>query len=657
MKSYLSVFFLSALFLFAGCSHQEMRNWAEDGHPYGAPEPTIPPDSQDSAALDQGGIIPKEKPIVRVINGAEVSGMDDAMSRLSSREINNALGLRTIIDQLALSSVPLIQVAATLSEMSGYNIAVSQAAAQVPVSLFLQEIPLRQALESICRLHDLWYREDERIVTLMTVEEYSKEMVIRRNEKSRAYWLRYTNANDMAKILQAVMSSKVQFNDIGEEKVYGHVDEKKKAGEKLTIDDAETSGGGSSGRGKSGKGGKAGGAGGSIDLKGFDVDEIKKLLALNQLRSETGDALEMNKVIEKEVPTVITVFKRNNSILARSLDETILEDIGRIIELMDTPTSQVLLEMSILQINLTDGFESFFQLDFPGNIKFTADESDPTRTAYSNLYSKTLPSSAGVSSSSFNLLFGNNNIQARMQLYAREDRLKVVSTPFLMSANNSRVEFFVGQEVPLRDEVESKVLYNDEGDVTTTTFETTIEREELGTDIGISSFINEDGTITMDMAAEISSPQYNMTTIGVVNEATGEVVSFPLDGVERSELTSIITAASGQTIAIGGIIREDMSEYENRVPVLGEMPVFGFFFKEVHDKKNKVETVILLTPHIIRHPELAGQTTRNFLERKSSNPRFTKGQEHVVDFSEPKNEASQAEDEVKEAADAPSFEE
>ena len=650
MKRSLTVFMLSALCLLAGCGQKEMRNWAEDGHPFSKPARVTPTDNQSAAALDEGGIIPKEKPIVRVINGEEVSGPDEAMSRLSSREINNALGLRATIDQLALSAVPLGQVAATLSEMSGYNIAVSQAAADVQVSVFLQDIPLRQALESICRLHDLWYREDERIVTLMTVEEYSREMVIRRNEKSRAYWLRYTNANDMARILQAVMSSKVQFNDIGAEEVYGHVDEKKEAGEKLTIEDTGTTGGGSSGKGKKGKGGKSGGAASGLDLKGFDVDEIKKLLALDRLRAETGDALAMNKGIEKEVPTVITVFKRNNSILARSLDETILEDIGRIIELMDTPTSQVLLEMSILQINLTDGFESFFQLDFPGNIKFNTDAAGNT-TAYSNLSSTTLPASVGVSSPTFNLLFGNNNIQARMQLYAREDRLKVLSTPFLMSANNSKVEFFVGQEVPLRDDVESKVLYNDEGDVTTTSFEVTVNREELGTDIEISSFINEDGTITMDMAAEISSPQYNMTSIGVINDATGEVVSFPLDGVERSELTSIITAASGQTIAIGGIIREDLSEYENRVPVLGEVPVLGFFFKEVHDTKKKVETVILLTPHIIRHPELAGRTSNEFLGRKSSHPRFSEGQEHVVQFPQAGDKENAAQDDGMEPAD------
>jgi type II secretory pathway component GspD/PulD (secretin) len=201
-----------------------------------------------------------------------------------------------------------------------------------------------------------------------------------------------------------------------------------------------------------------------------------------------------------------------------------------------------------------------------------------------------------------------------------------------MSANNSRVEFFVGEEVPLRDDVESKVLFNQEGFITTNTFDVKIKREELGTDIEISSFINEDGTITMDLEAEISFPQYGISSIGVVNSITGAVVPFPLDGVDRSKLTSIITAASGQTIAIGGIIRERLEEYEKKVPLLGDLPFFGFFFKEVNDKRAKVETVILVTPHVITHPALAGRASRDFLERRSSHPRITRGQETLLDY-------------------------
>jgi hypothetical protein len=238
---------LSLLLLLSACGGKDAEKWLLEGHVYKAdPSLTEIPDPVPETLLAE------DRPIMRVIAGEEVEGPEEALARLTAAKEND-LGLRTQVERLALREVPLVQVAALLSEMSGYNIAVTRRAAETPVNLYLQNLPLRQALEAVCRLNNLWYREDERIVTIMTVEEYGEEMVVRRNEKS---------------------------------------------------------------------------------------------------------------------PAVITVFKRNNAIIARSLDETILEDIGRVIELMDTPTSQVLLEISILQLNLGDGFESFFNLDVPGAYEY-----------------------------------------------------------------------------------------------------------------------------------------------------------------------------------------------------------------------------------------------------------------------------------------------
>jgi type II secretory pathway component GspD/PulD (secretin) len=641
------VILIASALLATGCT-RPLTRWEREGHAYTPP-------AAGTAMVPEAPVLPEvEKPLFKVIAGQEVSGIDEALAQAATPTQERSEGLRTVIDLLHLKEVPLVDMAASLSEMSGYNIAVTKAAAAIPVSIFLQDIALRQALETVCRLYDLWYREDERIITLMTTGEYSKEMVVRRNEKSRAFWLRYSNANDMAKVLQAVMGSQVVFNDIGKEEVYGHVAEDKKAGGAITVQEETPAGGGS----------------GSIttDLKGFQPEEIRKLLALGNLREGRADALDMHEQLAKRVPAVITVFKRNNAILARSLDETILEDIGRIIEMMDSPTPQVLLEISILQLNLGDGFESFFQLTRPGAYSYAHPDNsftyDPSGTAPAispdkgywtidkegnDVFRKfnytgrtieyaekavatTLGSSLGLASTTMSLLFGSADIQARLQLYAKDDRVEVLATPYLMSANNSKVKFFIGEEVPLRNDVESKTLYNSDGQITTNTFDVNIKREELGTDIDISSFINEDGTITMTLEAEISAPLYNLTSINVFSNATGTATAFPLDGVERSKLNSVITAVSGQPLAIGGIIRERLEEYEKKVPVLGDIPILGFPFKEVIDRKVKSETIFLITPHIIRHPGQAWSESKKFLERRSSHPRFVREQDNILDY-------------------------
>ena len=583
MKIFIKILtLLAALLALGGCAEKTGR-WLTDGHVF---TPPAPHSSNFPKAIE----LPpgREKPIVRIISGVEVSGTEEARQLMADSRPQSA-DLTQEVEQLALKNVSLVQVAALLTEFCQYNIAVTREAAAIEVSVYLRNLPLRQALEAICRLNGLWYREDHRIITIMTTEEYADEMVIRRNEKSRAYWLRYTNANDMAKVIQAVMGAQVEFVDIGSEKVYGHVEEEKSGGSAVS----------------------------SKERVELTEEDKKKLLALGALKDGKGDALELAARLGKNVPAVITVFKRNNTILARSLDEAILTEINRIIEVMDTPTNQVLLEMTILQVTLSKGFDSFFGINYPGSSKFSFN---------------TMASSSGTDNDTLSLFFGNDNIYARVELYAKDDRVEVLASPYLMSANNARVEFFVGEETPLRDDVESKTLYDDDGNPTTTIFTVKIKREELGTDIEISSFINEDGTITMNLEVEISTAKYNMTEIRVSDEKTGAGAPFPLDGVDRSRLKSVITAVSGQPLAIGGIIKEHLEESEKKVPLLGDIPLLGFFFREVSDKKTKTETVIILTPHIIRHPALAWRESRKFLERRSSHPRFVREQENILDY-------------------------
>ena len=238
---------------------------------------------------------------------------------LSGKE-DGFFGMKEMLHTIILRDVPVGSIVETLTEMCGYNVIVSNGAAEQKISIYMQNLPLREALESMCRLNNLWYREDKRVITLMTAKEYTNEMVVRRNEKTRAFYMRYTNATDMAKIIQAVMGAQVEFKSISDEKVYGHVE-------------ADTSSGG-------------GGSAGEAEPVLTEKDK-EKLLALG-IAEKSGDMVALAKKIGKPLPATITVFKRNNCIVTRSLDETLLQEIGKIIEALDTPTNQVLLEVKIL---------------------------------------------------------------------------------------------------------------------------------------------------------------------------------------------------------------------------------------------------------------------------------------------------------------------
>ena len=319
---------------------------------------------------------------------------------------------------------------------------------------------------------------------------------------------------------------------------------------------------------------------------------------------------------------ILTVFKRSNSIIARSLDGALLNEMGKIIEALDTPTNQVLLEVKILQITLNDGFDSFFRFDYTNSGK--------DKNLGSFVTGAALGGATVGGSTAFDFVFSSEKLNAQIAFFESTGRIQSFATPFLMAANNSKVEFFVGEETPLRDKVTSKTIpIGTEGN-TINTFEVEIKREELGTDVEMQTFINEDNTVTLDITAEISSALLNYSTTQVVNQITGELVSYPLDGVSKIELKSILSAKSGQSIAIGGIIKETLDDTVKKVPFLGDLPGLGLLFRDVAKSKKKTETVIILTPHVIQHPALAGKTSDTFLSQKSSHEHITKGKETIL---------------------------
>jgi len=586
--------FLCVACVVSGCSHGKgLRKPGRHGEIFSSVERAKSVGVAEALPDTDLGV---EKPIVKVIRGKEVADMDEARGLLGEAEYR-VKGLGASIDHLYLKGVTVRTLAEIMTELSGYNVVASNEVAAKQMTIFLKDLSFREAIETLCRLNNLWYREGRQVVTLMTEAEYTKDMVSRRNESTRAFYVRYTNAADMAKIIAAAMGSQVVLTSVKNEKVYGYLEED---------DDPDV----------------------SVDKAEEAIREGEGFIPVSKIAGEgVGDGRRRFAGAEErhsERLAVITVSKRNNCVVARSVDEAILTEIGKIIEALDTPTNQVLLEMKILQVTLGDKFESFFHLDY---------EDTGSSGTGGDFFNKIVSMPGlGLPSSTAGYLFSNDKLNARVQFFQSQSRAEIIATPFLMCANNSTVEFFVGEETPLRDEVTTKTVTLGESENTVTTFEVKIKREELGTDVTISTFINEDNTITLDIETEISSANLNMTEIGVVNEQTGEVVPFPLDGINTNKIKSIVCARSDQSIAIGGIIREVDNVSETKVPILGDIPFLGLLFKQKVDHKTKTETVIILTPHIITHPALAGKTTERFLKRKSSHPQITRGEENLLKF-------------------------
>jgi type II secretory pathway component GspD/PulD (secretin) len=523
--------------------------------------------------------IPQKEPDMRLISAYQPTDQD----RVMRPGFQHPAGRRKI-KEIFFQDVPLEIAAELLNEVGGVNLMLQGPVAGRQVRLFLQDVTLSTAVEALLRGNELWFRTDGNVTAVMSEEAFADSMIFQRSEKLQAFFMRYTNAKDMAALLATMLGPDVEYKEISGETVYGHLEA------------------------------QAVGAGATTgpEPSALTDEERKLLVQLGEAQTvQTEDAA--STAIGRRVPAVITVFKKNNSIVVRSTDEGLLTHITGLIRELDTPIRQVLLEVKIVRLDLGDGFESFFDFSFE-DIGNTSDRN----ISRDGFYFTELGTLGSVSSlaETFSYVFATDILTARLEMFAQANRLQTLSSPFLMTADNAEVRFFVGEQVPLRTGVEKETISLSELRETVI-FTVEVENRELGTDLEIKSFINADRTITLEIVANIESPKFNVNTITLINDMTGTPVTFPLDGLDKNELRSIMAVPSGNTVALGGFIRMEDRDFEQKVPLLGDIPALGYLFKRVERRASRSETVILITPHIIAAPEEGTDTTERFLERNS----------------------------------------
>lgn len=511
--------------------------------------------------------IPQKEPDMRLISAYQPTVQD----RVMRPGFHHPAGSRKI-NEIFFQDVPLEIAAELLNEVGGVNLMLQGPVAGRRVRLFLQDVQLSTAVEALLRGNELWFRTDGRVTAVMSEEAFADSMVFQRSEKLQAFFMRYTNAKDMAALLATMLGPDVEYKEMSGESVYGHLEA------------------------------RAVGAGATTGPppSALTEDERRLLVQLGEAQP-IQPVEEAASTVGRRIPAVITVFKKNNSIVVRSTDEGLLRHITGLIRELDTPVRQVLLEVRIVRLDLGDGFESFFDFSYGD---------------FGNISLSTLGGVGQLAVDTISFVFSTDLLNARMQLFAQENRLNTIASPFLMTADNAEVRFFVGKQVPLRTGVTKETIRApDLQDLVI--FMPQISNRELGTDLEIKSFINADRTITMEIVALIESPNFNVSSVTLINDATGTPVTFPLDGVDKSELQSILSVPMGNTVALGGFIDMKDQDFEQKVPLLGDIPVLGYLFKKVERKAARTETVILITPHVIGAPEEGADTTERFLERSS----------------------------------------
>jgi len=186
---------------------------------------------------------------------------------------------------------------------------------------------------------------------------------------------------------------------------------------------------------------------------------------------------------------------------------------------------------------------------------------------------------------------GSSKVGAVLNALAADSSTNILSTPNLVTLDNQEAEIVVGDNVPF---ITGSTTSTTGG--TTNPF-TTIERKDIGLKLKIKPQINEGNAVKMDVEHEVSD----------FSEQAGAV---DLITTKRSIKTSVMVD-DGQTLVLGGLIKDTLVESEDKVPFFGDIPIIGWLFRSTSTVKAKINLMVFLHPTILKDAAFNAKVTHD----------------------------------------------
>lgn len=302
----------------------------------------------------------------------------------------------------------------------------------------------------------------------------------------------------------------------------------------------------------------------------------------------------------------VIVDAESNALVIRALPKD-YQNIRRIIEVLDATPKQVLIEVLIAEVTLTDalefGVEYFLQKQLQ-NLKYGLASSllpagiPALVPATVSAIKPSVDATGGTKGIYLNPR--NPNWTSVITLLNTTTHVEVLSTPRILVRHEQKAIIQVGQEEPILTQELKEADPAQAGQFVTSN---TVEYKSIGVILTVTPRIGENQMITLDVSQEVTSIQSEVT----------QGINSPRF-TTRKAVTSLVVK-DNRTIIIGGIIETRYDNVEKKVPVINRIPVLGHLFKSQSRTKKKTELMLVLTPHIINNSDDADRLTQEF-ERK-----------------------------------------
>ncbi|HQO58370.1 MAG TPA: secretin N-terminal domain-containing protein [Candidatus Omnitrophota bacterium] len=446
-----------------------------------------------------------------------------------------------LIDVLQMKNVDIMDILKLIAQKSGMNIITGKGVSG-NVSVYLKNVQWKDALRIILDSNGLAYKNDGGILHVMPAAEFEKRYGYRfgGDLKTRIVHLDYADAQDMVTLLTQMKS------------YLGKIIFEAKSGTLVLTDSGDVI------------------AEMEELIRKIDVPVTTKVYELNYAQAEDL-AQKVAEVLTKSVGQV-KHDARSNKLIVRDTPVSI-EGIDKLVYSFDVREQQVLIEAKILQVVLSDEYK--FGVDW-----------EAVASEYHNLNFKSNFSVLNTTDKSGTMTVGtleNDDYTALMEALKTIGETNILSSPRITALNNQEARILVGSQEPY---VTTTTTTPASGPTTTAE---SISFIDVGIKLYVTPTIHRDDFITMKIRPEVSSVTRTLTT--------SNNNSIPV--VETSEAETMVMIKDGVTVIIGGLIKEEQIDSENKVPLLGDIPFLGHAFRNEDHLTRKTEIVIFLTPRLM----------------------------------------------------------
>lgn len=486
------------------------------------------------------------------------------------------LGMDEMVS-LDLRSTEATDAIKYLATKGGLNVAISKNVTG-RVNLFLTDVPIRDVFDLILRSNELAFDKQGDVYNIMTEEEYRKLYGKKFSDlrEVKTFRLQYAipqQAFNLLDTLKSEIGRLLVDEDSGTVMVLDTPERLREMDAALATLER-------------------GGLTHVIDLKYAKAKDIEERLK---------DQLEVNKL------GFVKADERTNQVIVKTLPER-MKEVEELVRALDRKTREVLIDAKIVKVTYINGMDAgidwdsvfsklkFHGIDRVGDFRTATTGTAPTETeAVSKIQIPTIQLGRHMFGDNQALKLGSlafgtvsRDGYELFRYLETIGKTQIMSNPRLLVTENQEAKIHVGTR-------EAYVTTTTTTGQTTATTAEDVQFIDVGIQLAVTPFINEDGYVTMKIKPEVSSVARTLITpsknqIPIVDTSTAETNVLVQDGM---------------TVVLGGLRKDEKKNTDKQIPYLGKVPLIGrLLFNQTNRDNELTELVVFITPHVVQGDQL-----------------------------------------------------